>query len=83
MAARMWRPERCQCVLLRPRTREKAAGASRGGLASKRVLGEGEKSQYSHGEREGLFAEQSILLAVRPCVEVWPVRPAPEPCSVS
>ena len=42
------------CVLPRPRARERAAGALRGGLAGKRVLGEVRKGPPPI-EREGNF----------------------------
>ena len=48
------RPGHCQCVLPRPYAREMVAGASRGGLASERVLGEVKKASPPM-EREGNF----------------------------
>ena len=58
------RPRHCQCVLPWPYARGMAPGASRGGQASERVLGEVKKASPPM-EREGNFLLQHVIIRLR------------------
>ena len=67
------RPGHCQCVLPWPYAREMVAGASRGGLASERVLGEVRKASPPMG-REGIFWALKPTHSPYPSADPYPAE---------